>query len=484
MARAFAETLSYVLILMFSMGVPGILIIVLHLKSKATRAKFETPEMEHIARRFMAELQHDSMAEVKEVIVDLRLGSRFGGLISAFRPGMIMMEGLDMMRKLLLVGFLTVIELGTTSQVVVGLALSFFFFGIHLRLMPYRHIEDNVLRATIETHLFIVMAMVLTLRSDLSGERWGVETYDMVATVLFVLFVPVAMACTIVYKWRQVVEDDMDDKENKRYMQSIQAAFKRHRTGRDKDEDRQLLSEYLTLIEDEVATKFHVFISYRVASEKALALQLYNALSAMTLEETGQQLRVFLDQVNLEDGRRWDAGFMQGLASSWIVVPVLSTAAIAQMQGLDDELEQPDNVLLEWLGALELHARGHVKAIMPLICAGPGGERFNFSLPEQLPKVAHEPTNTAATKHLRQHATSKGIADDKMLSGAARMIADVVRAAPVDAEQAAACSPSAILTTILRFQGAQVDERNDEASLGLGRIVALYYRSSTLYQIH
>ena len=166
----------------------------------------------------------------------------------------------DMIRKLLLVGFLTVIELGTTSQVVVGLALSFFFFGIHLRLMPYRHIEDNVLRSLIETHLFIIMAMVLTLRSDLSGERWGVETYDMVATVLFVLFVPVAMACTIVYKWRQVVLD-MDDKEQKRYIQSIQLAFKRHRTGRDKDEDRQLLSEYLALIEDEVETKYHVFIS-------------------------------------------------------------------------------------------------------------------------------------------------------------------------------------------------------------------------------
>lgn len=194
-------------------------------------------------------------------------------------------------------------------------------------------------------------------------------------------------------------------------------------------------------------------------------MQLYKALSAMTLEETGQQIRVFIDQVNLDDGQRWDAGFMKGLASSWIVVPVLSTAAIEQMRGLDDDMDNPDNVLLEWLGALELHARGHVKAIMPLICAGPGGEHFDFSLPEQLSKFVHEPTNTAAIKHLRQHATSKGIEDGAMLDGVERCIADVVSSASVDAEQAVACSPSAILTAILRFQGVQVEERNDETSL-------------------
>lgn len=159
------------------------------------------------------------------------------------------------------------------------------------------------------------------------------------------------------------------------------------------------------------------------------------------------------------------AGFMTGLASSWIVVPVISVAAIDQMRGLDEEREMPDNVLLEWLGALELQARGHVKAIMPLICAPPGGGCFDFSLPEKLPKFAHDATNMAAIKHLRQHTTSKGIEDDEMLSGASRIIMEVMSTASVDMEQAVPCSPSAILTAILRFQGVQIEERNDEKSL-------------------
>lgn len=90
------------------------------------------------------------------------------------------------------------------------------------------------------------------------------------------------------------------------YTQCLQTAFERHRLGRDKAEDRTLLSEYLAKIEDEVRSDYHVFISYRVASEAAFAKKLYEELSQMTLAETGQKLRVYLDQVRLEDGERWD----------------------------------------------------------------------------------------------------------------------------------------------------------------------------------
>lgn len=70
--------------------------------------------------------------------------------------GLFYVEAMDMMRKLLLVGFLTLLEMGTTTQVVSGVFLSFIFFAVHVKIMPFRHYEDNVLRATAEAHLFIV----------------------------------------------------------------------------------------------------------------------------------------------------------------------------------------------------------------------------------------------------------------------------------------------------------------------------------------
>ena len=46
-----------------------------------------------------------------------------------------------------------------------------------------------------------------------------------------------------------------------------------------------------------------------------------------TLEASGQRVRVFLDQVCLKDGERWDQAFMAGLCSSWICVPVIPLSA-------------------------------------------------------------------------------------------------------------------------------------------------------------
>ena len=70
--------------------------------------------------------------------------------------------------------------------------------------------------------------------------------------------------------------------------------------------DRAILSEYFEAVEADVNSSYHVFISYRVASEKAFAKQLHDALVQRTLEASGQRIRVFLDQVCLKDGERWD----------------------------------------------------------------------------------------------------------------------------------------------------------------------------------
>lgn len=166
----FYATVSRILILTFSMGVPCGLIVVLVRNRQARLAQSDTPRMEYITRRVMTELKLSDLSEVQAVIVDLKLGNRFGKIVNAYRPGMFITESLDMLRafvakpphlvphvltadshcagKLVMVGFLAVLDLGTTSQVVVGVALSFIFFAVSIKLMPFRHVEDNFLRAT------------------------------------------------------------------------------------------------------------------------------------------------------------------------------------------------------------------------------------------------------------------------------------------------------------------------------------------------
>jgi hypothetical protein len=133
------------------------------------------------------------------------------------------------------------------------------------------------------------------------------------------------------------------------------------------NDDMRLLTNYFTKLDAMVNKMTHVFISYRVASDRQLARRLYDTLSSISIDEEGQRLRVYLDQTRLEDGQRWDSGFMEGLANSWVFVPIVSVGSVGPMAQLGELEDWTDNVLLEWAAALELHQRGRVKAVLPLL---------------------------------------------------------------------------------------------------------------------
>eukprot|EP01046_Picozoa_sp_COSAG06_P029965 COSAG06_NODE_2819_length_6234_cov_2.814996_1_plen_1898_part_00 len=300
------EGVAIIMIVLFSFGVPLGIMTLMMATHKQRKKDYDTPEWNYIARRVATQLAHDNVKEIKAALIDISLGTTYGPLVNAYRPGHFRWESFDMIRKLLLVGMLTLVQQGSVLQICAGLATSFVFFAAHVRALPFRHMEDNVLKATTEAHLFTILVLVLTLKSGLENEVLDEEFYDTACTVLFVIFVPLAFIICIAHKWHTVVAHGVDATSHNTHTQYLQAAFQRHRLGRDKAEDRLLLAEYLAKLEDEVKSDYHVFISYRVATEAAFAKQLYEKLSEMTLAETGQKLRVYLDQERLEDGLRWD----------------------------------------------------------------------------------------------------------------------------------------------------------------------------------
>ena len=94
------QVASYILIVIFSVGVPVLLMLGLAKNQQAKREEFNTPKMDYVCRRVMTELNHGKLSEVETVVIDLKLGSRFGNLVNAYRPGMFFFEALDMLRKL------------------------------------------------------------------------------------------------------------------------------------------------------------------------------------------------------------------------------------------------------------------------------------------------------------------------------------------------------------------------------------------------
>jgi hypothetical protein len=154
---------------------------------------------------------------------------------------------------------------------------------------------------------------------------------------------------------------------------------------------------------------FHVFLSYRVASERELARALHDALSSQQVGTDGIRLKVYLDQVQLVDGQRWDEGFMDGLTRSLIFVPLVSASACEKMgQMTKNEPEGADNVLLEWETALFLKENpgSGLQAVLPIFV----GKDFDSDFWKDestkdlmvLPNIVHKPTRETMQRHLKR----------------------------------------------------------------------------------
>ena len=106
--------------------------------------------------------------------------------------------------------------------------------------------------------------MVLAFKSDMRGDKFTKHDYDVLATVLFVIFVPAFALLCIIHKWSSVVKADMKEGSTDTHTAKLQQAFGRLRYGRDNAEDRRLLADYIARVEDEVTLAL-VFISVLTA---------------------------------------------------------------------------------------------------------------------------------------------------------------------------------------------------------------------------
>jgi hypothetical protein len=79
-----------------------------------------------------------------------------------------------------------------------------------------------------------------------------------------------------------------------------------------------------------------------------------------------RQVQVFLDRHHLEDGRRFDKGFVKAFLKSTVVVPIVSCAALQKMVSLNiDSLI--DNLFVEWVIVAELQDIGVLEFCIPVM---------------------------------------------------------------------------------------------------------------------
>jgi len=71
-------------------------------------------------------------------------------------------------------------------------------------------------------------------------------------------------------------------------------------------------------------TCYHIMLSYRVSTDSDVVYELYKALNN-AVTPGGVRVKVYLDRFLLIDAKDWQQGFSEGLRSSLIFMPVLSS---------------------------------------------------------------------------------------------------------------------------------------------------------------
>ena len=114
--------------------------------------------------------------------------------------------------------------------------------------------------------------------------------------------------------------------------------------------DRRMFSAWLTNMDR--LSAYDVFISYRWdKTEDVIPDQIYKCLQNWAIGSNFRAVQVYLDKVRNKKGRNFRDTFVEALVNSTVVVPIISNSALRKMRNHDPEKE--DNVLVEWILALE-----------------------------------------------------------------------------------------------------------------------------------
>lgn len=105
----------------------------------------------------------DVMASSKKEFTRETLDA-LGFCVEDYRADCFWFEPVDMLRKLALSGLLQFVHRGTAAQCFCGSAIAFASFGLQQYLRPYRSVQSNVLKAMVDTQLFLTFLISFILR--------------------------------------------------------------------------------------------------------------------------------------------------------------------------------------------------------------------------------------------------------------------------------------------------------------------------------
>ena len=108
-------------------------------------------------------------------------------------------EIVEMLRKVFLCGGLLTVAAGTSFQIVVALLVQFFYILIISRIMPYKHLHDNIVQliGSVQLYLTLVAGLMLKLLEHNTKERIDIVEQESLGVVLIAINSIIYFACAL-----------------------------------------------------------------------------------------------------------------------------------------------------------------------------------------------------------------------------------------------------------------------------------------------
>jgi hypothetical protein len=106
----------------------------------------------------------------------------------------------DLLRKLALSGLLQFVNRGTAAQCFCGSVVAFASFGLQQWLRPYREAESNILKALVDTQLFLtfLISFILRVLPEIdSAEPFGAVFYGWLLLSTMIVLLCCAFGLTL-----------------------------------------------------------------------------------------------------------------------------------------------------------------------------------------------------------------------------------------------------------------------------------------------
>jgi hypothetical protein len=116
-------------------------------------------------------------------------------------------EVVEYTKKLMMTGVLMKAEQGSSTQIFFGLLISFVYFALVVRTMPYRSIRTDIIRVAGELQLFFTMLCTLMLRLDLHEEFMTRERVSTLLIVVNFVMTPIPFGIDIFIRIRDFLRD-------------------------------------------------------------------------------------------------------------------------------------------------------------------------------------------------------------------------------------------------------------------------------------